>query len=69
MPDQHGSRRNAGALDSRSAYRFQFGRELQARVGHELRDMHADIMSAGLPAEFQDALSRLDKAAGNRSGD
>lgn len=41
-------------------------RELQARIGAQLRAMHDDIIQEGVPDRFRELLARLD---GTRSKD
>ena len=36
-------------------------REIQARIGDQLRAMHDDIVNQGVPDRFVDLLARLDK--------
>ena len=36
-------------------------REIQARIGDQLRAMHDDIVNQGIPDRFVDLLARLDK--------
>jgi Anti-sigma factor NepR len=45
------SDRPPGALD----------RDIQAKIGDQLRAMHDDIVNQGVPDRFADLLARLDK--------
>jgi hypothetical protein len=38
------------------------GREIQAKIGLQLRTLYNDIVSEGVPDRFADLLSKLDKA-------
>ena len=37
-------------------------RELQAKIGAQLRAMHDDIIEQGVPDRFQELLARLDQS-------
>jgi hypothetical protein len=37
------------------------GRDIQARIGDQLRAMHDDIVNQGVPDRFVDLLARLDR--------
>lgn len=37
-------------------------RELQAKIGAQLRAMHDDILGQGVPDRFQELLQRLDQS-------
>jgi hypothetical protein len=43
------------------------GREIQAKIGGQLRAMHDDIVKQGVPDRFIDLLSRLDKTDEKKS--
>jgi hypothetical protein len=36
-------------------------REVQAKIGQQLRSMYNDVLNEGVPDRFADLLSRLDK--------
>jgi hypothetical protein len=38
------------------------GREIQAKIGLQLRTLYNDIVSEGVPDRFVDLLSKLDKS-------
>ena len=38
------------------------GREIQAKIGLQLRTLYNDIVSEGVPDRFADLLSKLDKS-------
>lgn len=38
----------------------KLGREVQARLGQQLRSMYDDVVSQGVPDRFADLLSQLD---------
>ena len=38
----------------------KLGREVQARLGQQLRAMYDDVVSQGVPDRFADLLNRLD---------
>jgi hypothetical protein len=44
------------------------GREIQEKIGDQLRAMHDDIVKQGVPDRFVDLLSKLDKPAEDKSG-
>jgi hypothetical protein len=37
------------------------GREVQSKIGQQLRAMYDDVVSQGVPARFADLLSRLEQ--------
>jgi hypothetical protein len=39
----------------------ELNREIQAKIGDQLRAMHDDIVNQGVPDRFVDLLARLDK--------
>ena len=43
----------------------KLGREVQARLGQQLRAMYDDVVSQGVPDRFADLLNRLD-GSGNK---
>jgi hypothetical protein len=38
----------------------KLSREVQSRLGHQLRAMYDDVVSQGVPDRFSDLLNRLD---------
>ena len=42
------------------------GRDIQAKIGDQLRAMHDDIVKQGVPDRFVDLLARLDEAKENK---
>jgi hypothetical protein len=43
------------------------GRDIQAKIGDQLRAMYDDVVSQGVPDRFADLLKRLDGPDGDRS--
>ncbi len=43
----------------------ELSKDIQARIGSQLRAMHDDIVREGVPDRFVDLLSRLDKPVKN----
>lgn len=43
-----------------SAKPAKLGRDVQARLGQQLRAMYDDVLSQGVPDRFSDLLNRLD---------
>jgi hypothetical protein len=44
------------------------GREIQSKIGDQLRAMHDDIVKQGVPDRFVDLLSKLDKSDPDKAG-
>ncbi len=44
------------------------GREIQEKIGDQLRAMHDDIVKQGVPDRFVELLSKLDKSPEDKSG-
>lgn len=42
------------------------GRDIQTKIGDQLRAMHDDIVKEGVPDRFVDLLARLDDAKENK---
>ena len=38
------------------------GRDVQAKIGHQLRSMYEDVVNQGVPDRFADLLRQLDQA-------
>ena len=45
----------------------KLGRDVQARLGQQLRAMYDDVLSQGVPDRFADLLNRID-SNGNKDG-
>ena len=45
----------------------KLGREVQARLGQQLRAMYDDVVSQGVPDRFADLIKRID-GNGNKDG-
>jgi hypothetical protein len=43
-------------------------RDIQAKIGDQLRALHDDIVKQGIPDRFVELLSQLDKATKNVDG-
>lgn len=69
MKHQRNIERSITAFETGSAYRYHLERELQSRVGRELRERHADIMAEGVPPHFEELLARLDQPRRENPGD
>jgi hypothetical protein len=39
----------------------QLGRELQSKIGQQLREMHDDVVREGVPSRFLELLAKLDQ--------
>jgi len=48
------------AQRSSKASKGKLGREIQNRIGHQLRTMYADVVNEGVPDRFADLLKQLD---------
>ena len=44
------------------------GREIQAKIGLQLRTLYNDIVSEGVPDRFADLLNKLDKSSDGDKG-
>jgi len=42
------------------------GREIQAKIGLQLRTLYNDIVSEGVPDRFSDLISQLDKKSDDK---
>lgn len=40
----------------------KLSRDIQAKIGQQLRAMYDDVLNQGVPSRFTDILSRLDRA-------
>jgi len=45
----------------------RLGREVQARIGQQLRSMYDDVVNQGVPDRFTDLLNRIN-VTGNKDG-
>ena len=45
----------------------KLGRDIQAKIGQQLRALYDDVVSQGVPDRFADLLNRLDKPDGKES--
>jgi hypothetical protein len=50
---------DAGALRDKSEAKL--GRDIQAKIGQQLRALYDDVVNQGVPDRFADLLNRLDK--------
>jgi hypothetical protein len=46
----------------------KLGRDVQARLGQQLRSMYDEVVNQGVPDRFTDLLNRLDNNNGNKDG-
>ena len=46
----------------------KLGRDVQARLGQQLRAMYDDVVNQGVPDRFADLLNRLDRGNGSKEG-
>ena len=49
-----------------NAKQAKLSREVQARLGQQLRAMYDEVMNQGVPDRFTDLLNRLDGAGNNK---
>ena len=54
------SRKRSGAKPAK------LGRDVQARLGQQLRAMYDDVVNQGVPDRFTDLLTRLDANGSNK---
>lgn len=47
----------------------KLSRDIQARLGDQLRQMYNDVVSEGVPERFTDLLARLDQSGPGEGGD
>lgn len=45
------------------------GRDVQAKIGQQLRSMYAGVVDQGVPDRFVELLKKLDEAGGSRDKD
>ncbi len=53
--------------DTAEQNRSGLNREIQSKIGQQLRAMYDDVVQEGVPDRFADLLKRLDKPAGEDS--
>lgn len=51
-------------LIQRSSGRARLSKELQQKIGHQLRAMYDDVVRQGVPDRFAELLSQLDRREG-----
>jgi hypothetical protein len=62
-------RRTVKRTDRASGSHTVLNRDIQSKIGDQLRALHDNIVKEGVPDRFLDLLSRLDKpVSGNDSG-
>ena len=49
--------------------RGRLGREVQSKIGQQLRAMYDDVVNEGVPNRFADMLRRLDEPKGTESAE
>jgi hypothetical protein len=67
-PDRHKStprKKNEPAAMQKDA---QLGRDVQTKIGEQLRVMYDDVVRQGVPDRFADLLKRLDDQDGGERG-
>lgn len=47
----------------------KLGRDIQAKIGQQLRALYDDVINQGVPDRFSDLLQRLDVPEDEKSGD
>jgi hypothetical protein len=68
MKSQRPTRRKTGKRASGGSHTV-LNRDIQSKIGDQLRALHDNIVREGVPDRFLDLLSRLDKSAsGNDNG-
>jgi hypothetical protein len=70
MKSQRPAKRRTGKRTERtSGSHTILNRDIQSKIGDQLRALHDNIVKEGVPDRFLDLLSQLDKpASGNDSG-
>lgn len=68
MKDRRPVRRNSSSVNREEWGPVQseatLGREIQSKIGDQLRAMYDDVVSQGVPDRFADLLKRLDEQGG-----
>ena len=59
------SQMDAGATPGKTDAKL--GRDIQAKIGQQLRALYDDVVNQGVPDRFTDLLNRLDKPADKES--
>jgi Anti-sigma factor NepR len=67
MKDRKSSTRGAKVRNPSSAPETaNLGRDVQAKIGQQLRSMYAGVVDQGVPDRFVELLKKLDEAGGSR---
>jgi hypothetical protein len=56
---EHSSQMDAGSSPVKTDAKL--GRDIQAKIGQQLRALYDDVVNQGVPDRFADLLNRLDK--------
>ena len=71
MKDQKTARRRSPSLANNESKPVQndatLGREIQSKIGEQLRAMYDEVVEQGVPDRFAELLKQLDKGGGDRS--
>lgn len=65
--EQENAMEAAATRKKTNAKPAKLGRDVQARLGQQLRSMYDDVVNQGVPDRFTDLLNRLDND-GNKDG-
>jgi hypothetical protein len=65
--EQENAMEAAATRKKTNAKPAKLGRDVQARLGQQLRSMYDDVVNQGVPDRFNDLLNRLDND-GNKDG-
>lgn len=57
-----GKPRPGGTVRGKDKHSVKLNREIQAQLGHQLRQMYNDVVGEGVPDKFVDLLAKLDKS-------
>jgi Anti-sigma factor NepR len=55
--------------ESASQNTARLGRDIQAKIGEQLRAMYGDIVNQGVPDRFVELLDKIDKAGGGEKSE
>lgn len=61
-------KKTARRTEKLSGTQAVLGRDIQSKIGDQLRALHDDIVKEGVPDRFMVLLERLDKASGGGTG-
>ena len=50
-----------GAMKGKDVHSVKLGRDIQAQLGDQLRQMYNDVVSQGVPDKFAELLAKLEK--------